>query len=78
MGIDVVARILQKTTMSYDKENRLSVFQEDAVTVTYGYDSDGQKRTENSGALTTIVWDGTDYLQTRGATVKTLRPWKDR
>jgi YD repeat-containing protein len=57
----------QKTTMSYDKENRMAVFQEDAVTTTYAYDSDGFKKVENvGGSLSTIIWDGTDYVQVRG------------
>ena len=53
--------------MSYDKENRMAVFQEDAVTTTYAYDSDGFKKVENvGGSLSTIIWDGTDYVQVRG------------
>jgi YD repeat-containing protein len=53
----------QKTTMTYDKENRTKTFAEDTVVQTYTYDGDGQKRTENkNGTVTTIVWDGTDYL----------------
>jgi hypothetical protein len=53
----------QKTTITYDKENRMKTFAEDTVVQTYTYDGDGQKRSENkNGTVTTIVWDGTDYL----------------
>jgi hypothetical protein len=56
-------RSWQKTTMTYDKENRMKEFFEDAVAHTFSYDGDGYKRTENkNGTVTTIVWDGTDYL----------------
>lgn len=54
------------TTMTYDKENRLQVLDHNGAKTTYTYDGNGQKRSENvSGTLTTIVWDGTDYLQER-------------
>ncbi len=54
------------TTMTYDKENRLQVLDHNGAKTTYTYVGNGQKRSENvSGALTTIVWDGTDYLQER-------------
>ena len=50
--------------MQYDKENRLVLSQEAAQTSTYQYSGDGLKRVEIvSGAVTTLVWDGTDYLQ---------------
>jgi hypothetical protein len=56
----------QPTTMSYDKENRMAVFQ-DATLNTYTYDSDGFKKVENvGGSLSTIIWDGTDYLLVHG------------
>ncbi len=44
------------------------------MTTTYAYDSDGFKKVENvGGSLSTIIWDGTDYLQVRGqSTVKTF------
>jgi hypothetical protein len=44
------------------------------VTTTYAYDSDGFIKVENvGGSLSTIIWDGTDYLQVRGqSTVKTF------
>ena len=52
--------------MSYDKENRLNVHLNGEVTTTYSYSGDGKKRTEAVGnALTTLVWDGEDYLQGR-------------
>lgn len=60
--------------MSYDKEKRMATFAEDATLNTYTYDSDGFKKVENvGGSLSTIIWDGTDYLQVRsGATNKTF------
>ena len=52
-----------QTTMTYDKENRMKTFAEDATIQTYTYDGDGQKRSENkNGVVTTLIWDGTDYL----------------
>ncbi|MEI7576991.1 MAG: RHS repeat-associated core domain-containing protein [Armatimonadota bacterium] len=46
----------------------------DATLNTYTYDSDGFKKVENlGGSLSTIIWDGTDYLQVRGtSTIKTF------
>ena len=36
------------------------------MTTTYAYDSDGFKKVENlGGSLSTIIWDGTDYLMGR-------------
>ena len=52
--------------MSYDKENRLKVHQSGSSTATYTCDGDGMKRLEPvDGVRTTLVWDGTDYLQGR-------------
>jgi hypothetical protein len=49
--------------MTYDKENRMKAFFEDAVAHTFSYDGDGYKRTElKNGVLSTLIWDGTDYL----------------
>jgi YD repeat-containing protein len=49
--------------MTYDKENRMKEFFEDAVVHTFSYDGDGQKRSEKkNGVLSTLIWDGTDYL----------------
>jgi YD repeat-containing protein len=55
---------LGQTTMVYDKENRLTLHQSPTGSVaTYAYGLDGLKTTENvDGVLTTIVWDGSDYL----------------
>ncbi len=54
------------TTLSYEKENRLSRHENGGVIATYLYDGDGKKRVELvSGAYTTLVWDGEDYLQGR-------------
>jgi hypothetical protein len=47
----------------------MATFAEDATLNTYTYDSDGFKKVENvGGSLSTIIWDGTDYLQVRGQT----------
>jgi hypothetical protein len=49
--------------MTYDKENRMKAFFEDSVAHTFSYDGDGYKRTElQNGALSTLIWDGTDYF----------------
>ena len=41
----------------------MKTFAEDMTIQTYTYDGDGQKRSENkNGTVTTIVWDGMDYL----------------
>jgi len=54
------------TTMAYEKENRLSRHESGGVISTYQYDGDGKKRVELvSGARTTLIWDGEDYLQGR-------------
>jgi hypothetical protein len=48
--------------MSYDKENRMATFAEDATL--NACDSDGFKKVENvGGSLSTIIWDGPNYLQ---------------
>lgn len=50
-------------TMSYDKENRMTVHKEGAVITIYSYAYDGLKRTEQSGAtITTLVWDCSGYF----------------
>ena len=49
--------------MTYEKENRMKEFYEDSVAHTFSDDGDGYKRSENkSGVVTTLIWDGTDYL----------------
>ena len=60
--------------MSYHKENRMATFAEDATFNTYTYDSDGFKKVENvDGSLSSIIWDGINYLQVRGqSTIKAL------
>ncbi len=41
----------------------MATFAEDATLNTYTYDSDGFKKVENvGGSLSTVIWDGTDYL----------------
>ena len=53
-------------TMAYGFENRLNVHQQTGSTPTYLYDPDKLKRIENmNGAVTTILWNGPDYLQGR-------------
>jgi hypothetical protein len=53
-----------RVTMTYDKENRLSVYLAPGSSVTYSYSGDGLKRAEwNAGVPTTLVWDGQNYLQ---------------
>jgi hypothetical protein len=52
--------------MAYDKENRLSEHRQNEAVNTFLYDGDGLKLVEISGSTrTTLVWDGTDYLQGR-------------
>jgi YD repeat-containing protein len=52
--------------MSYDNENRLREHRNGSTITTFAYQYDGMKRTESTGASrTTIVWDGSDYLQGR-------------
>lgn len=52
-----------RITMIYDKENRLSIHEEGSSVATYTYGGDGLKRLELvDGSLTTLVWDGDDYL----------------
>ncbi len=57
------------TTMEYDKENRLAIVRINpgALNVyTYTYSGDGPKRAEvTSLTWTTLVWDGSDYIQER-------------
>ena len=53
-------------TLSYHKENRLSVYVNRKTEATFTYSGDGLKSHElMNGASTTIIWDGTDYLQGR-------------
>jgi hypothetical protein len=53
----------QTPLLSYDNVNRMATFAEDATLNTYAYDSAGFKKVENvSGSLSTIIWDGPDYL----------------
>lgn len=49
--------------MINDNENRLNVHQDGSSVATYTYGGDGLKRLELvDGALTTLVWDGDDYV----------------
>jgi len=52
--------------MAYDFENRLVSYLAPGESVTYTYSADGLKRLELvNGVATTLVWDGTNYLQGR-------------
>ena len=52
--------------MTNHKENRLSKHENGGTVTTYTYAGDGLKRSEVvAGAVTTLVWDGSDYLQGR-------------
>ncbi|MDI9640041.1 hypothetical protein QM565_30495 [Geitlerinema splendidum] len=54
--------------MSYDYENRVKVHHDvtSGTKTTYTYSGDGLKRSERSGSsITTLVWDGSEYLQGR-------------
>ena len=52
--------------MLYDKDNRLILHNTGTAVNTMTYDGDGLKRNEIAGSgRTTLVWDGTDYLQAR-------------
>ncbi|MBS1715203.1 MAG: hypothetical protein JST30_12790 [Armatimonadetes bacterium] len=54
------------TTMSYDKENRMTLYRSGSTRTTMAYDGDGLKRSvQTSGTLTTLVWDGLTILQER-------------
>lgn len=47
--------------------NRLRVHSSGSTVTTCAYQYDGMKRTEATGtSVTTLVWDGSDYLQGRG------------
>ncbi len=61
----------QGLTMAYDEENRMTLLDSGAQVSTYAYDGDNLKRLEIATdinqdpptlAVTTILWDGTDYL----------------
>ena len=51
--------------MDYDKNNRMVIHKLGAAVSTNTYDGDGFKRTENDGTVTTLIWDGMNYLQGR-------------
>lgn len=58
--------VVFSTTMAYDKENRMTVLDHNGVKTTYTSDGDGEKLAEHrSSGVTTIVWDGVDYLEER-------------
>lgn len=51
-------------TMLYEFEKRLRSHEQTGSSATFLYDPDNLKRIENvNGAITTILWDGSDYLQ---------------
>jgi RHS repeat-associated protein len=50
----------------------MAILAEEATLNTYTYDSDGFKKVENVGGnLSTIIWDGPNYLQVRNQTSST-------
>jgi hypothetical protein len=52
--------------MTYDKENRLSVYLSPTASVSYTYSGDMLKRCEwVAGTPTTLIWDGQNYMQSR-------------
>jgi YD repeat-containing protein len=53
-------------TMQYDYENRLSFYLDSSNAATYLYYTNNMKAIELlNGARTSLIWDGTDYLQGR-------------
>lgn len=58
----------------------MATFAEDATLTTYTYDSDGFKKVEHVGGnVSSIIWDGTNYLQVRGtSTIKTFHTVKSQ
>lgn len=60
-----VAQFGDISTMVYDKENHLVAEIGLASSVSYTYYGDGLKRSEilSTGVVTTLVWDGSEYLQ---------------
>jgi hypothetical protein len=54
------------TTMQYDYENRLSSYENSSTAVTYLYYTNNMKAIELvNGSTTSLIWDGTRYLQGR-------------
>ena len=54
-----------RTTNVYDNENRLTNIKfPDGTRSTYSYNGDNLRRSkfEAGGTLTTMIWDGSDYL----------------
>ena len=60
-----------RTTMTYDKENRMASYQKQSGPVAPPvwrtiYNGDGQRVAQGTALpLTRILWDGSDYLQER-------------
>ncbi len=50
------------TTMGYDKENRMSLHQNGSTITTSLYSADNMKRKNVNGVVTTLIWDGSNYL----------------
>lgn len=65
MAVENVGGVL--TTYVYDGENRMKTASANAGMSTYTYQGDGLRRSkqEPGASLTTMVWDGSDYLQER-------------
>jgi hypothetical protein len=52
--------------MQYDYENRLSFYLDSSNAATYLYYTNNMKAIELlNGARTSLIWDGTNYLQGR-------------
>ena len=52
--------------MAYDKEERLKQHEYGTTVTNCLYYNDNMKAVENvAGVLTTLIWDGTNYLQGR-------------
>ena len=63
----LVAASGARSTMSYDQENRLTAEVDGSTFTSYTYEPGGMKRSEIAGsAITTLLWDSSDYLQGRG------------
>ena len=72
LSVENVGGVL--TTYSYDTGNHLTKVDASGAVSTYTYDGDGLRRSlqESGGSLTTMIWDGADYLmeKTASATVR--------
>ena len=57
-----------KITCTYDRENRLTIKNDNGTITTMTYNGDGQRITrKTSSKLTTFIWDGSDYIQEKSS-----------